>query len=281
MTKLCLIITFAVLTFSNCQSRAAEALDIDKDNPQHRNSLMFDLPVRVLEMPPVTEDEKQEKLVARDWEHRDILAQESMAKSTYKILFWSVVQLIFTATGTAALIYSLLLNRRATNAAIDVVKAERAWILYKDIAVNPFFGDAAEPNRLTKWVLTIRWRNGGRSPATDVVFASCIKFAGAGAPPPEFKLDSENKDGFTSSLGQEAETNGMPIDIRAEEYRDVLNNKRDLFVYGKVQYRDVYSSHIIRHTEFCYRVKFPALYDQNGFLVPIVRTETVGQNSIS
>ncbi|KAI1690848.1 hypothetical protein Ddc_24666 [Ditylenchus destructor] len=122
---------------------------------------------------------------------RNVVAQESVASSTERLLQLSCFQVFITIIGTIALVYTLMLNRRATNAAIESCGLNVPGFYTQQSMFNPFFGDGRDPNRLTKWVLTVRWRNGGRSPALHCILGTFIAFRNLEDDVPNFVVKPE------------------------------------------------------------------------------------------
>lgn len=86
---------------------------------EQRNPAPFSVPVRILENPEQSEADKRSQQEASQREIEDLAAQQGMAKGTQDIVWLNKLQLALAFAGTLALLYSIALNRRATNAAVQ------------------------------------------------------------------------------------------------------------------------------------------------------------------
>lgn len=145
------------------------------------------IPIRITEVPPNTDVERQLQEDALEREVDDLRAQQSMAEATSKIVNLSWFQLLLAAIGTAALVYSLYLNRLATSAALEAVRAERAWVLFRTTYDHKLRNALIEDKKVKDGLaLEVVFSNAGRSPAIDTMFYGDWRFIKHGDPLPTF-----------------------------------------------------------------------------------------------
>lgn len=189
-----IILAFGLIGLGHCvvYGQSPEDAKGDKANAERSepsdqsksNQIVF--PVRILENPPKTEADQRDEQEAEQREKEDLVAQQSVAESTEKILWLSGLQMILAVIGTGALIYSILLNRKATNAAVvgagaavsgadaarDAVEVARkmgdaqtrAWLGFNSYQILLNKGDNGLVHEIHFRLL---WKNYGITPALD------------------------------------------------------------------------------------------------------------------
>jgi hypothetical protein len=160
---------------------------------EERQSKPFSFPVRVLEKPAQTEADIRQEQEATKRDVEDLAAQQAMADATKEIVWYTKLQLALAVLGTLALLYSIKLNRRATNAAVTAnenalktfVGENRPWIrIDTEIVSDLTFGEAH-----ADLAIDVKAVNVGHSPAILANFH--IK---------ELHLFSENADDVVEAL---------------------------------------------------------------------------------
>jgi hypothetical protein len=142
----------------------------------------FSVPVRIIESPDEAQHTIQLQHDNSERELRNLFAQESVAKSTEKIVWLTILQCILAAIGTIALIYSLLLNRIATQAALHAAQAARDTVnissetakreLRAYVSVDPTKIGTVMIDKIIRVPLTIR--NCGNTPASDMSVCTAV-----------------------------------------------------------------------------------------------------------
>ena len=162
---------------SLAQESGEEALDQqtegDGQNAGKGSPAPLGLPVRILEDPEEVESAKRAQSRAEQREIDDLVAQQNAAEAAEGAFKVGIAQTILAFFGTLALIYSLLLNRTATKAAVDAVKvSERTGVAQ----VRAYVGIAVSEVRLTGGPITtdIEFKNFGQSAARNT--GICIKW---------------------------------------------------------------------------------------------------------
>lgn len=231
------------------------------------------LPVRILEEPEQSEDAKRQEKEAAEREIEDLAAQKSMAESTEEIVFWTMLQFALAFLGTCALIYSLFLNRRATNAAVaaanaarDAIGVERAWLMWQNFVI----GDVKDSEvdglfvKDSTYFLAV-WINSGRSPAVDVRCSIQFRVVETDADTPTFEPiytdDGKDKLGI---MGPAKMLTSAKRALSQFENMEFRARTKKLIIFSSVSYRDVYHPEEIRRTEVCYEVMPQGLVTENG-----------------
>lgn len=150
-----------------------------QNNDGNKGAPSFSVPVRILAEPEQSEDAKRQQQITSQREIEDLAAQKSMAESAKQTVWLTVLSFALAIVGTGALIYSLLLNRSATKASNEAVKAAiesnriasanaqtelRAWIAYKEWSL----GGIGSPGSVEQFQFTIEWVNIGSTPASNI-----------------------------------------------------------------------------------------------------------------
>ncbi|MBW8321565.1 MAG: hypothetical protein K0M49_15950 [Arenimonas sp.] len=258
---------------SSANSNAAES--VAQSDPIEDIPRPAAIPIRVVEDRADEERVKQrgEQTVIREW--RDLDAQESMAASTEQLVnisWWqlslSVAGTLVAAVGTGGLVYSLILNKKATDAAIaavdaarDALGAERAWVM--------MVGQTAysSPNAFTDTGLNeqigiaLRWRNDGRSPALNMKAHMQLSVTASSDTLPDLS-PHDAKDGEQGSvLGPGSEVATGPVYIPRPLFDQLSRHEKALYVYGRVAYIDTFRQDVQRVTEGLYLVEINMVAD--------------------
>lgn len=115
---------------------AIEDAGVSQTEGESGEASHFPLHIRIVAYPEEAERAERRAEDAAQRERDDLAAQQSMAESTEQIVVISLQKLILGAFGTSitaignfSLLYSLILNKRSTKAAIDAVEISRfnAW----------------------------------------------------------------------------------------------------------------------------------------------------------
>jgi len=111
-----------------------------------------------------------------------------------------------------------------------------------------------DTGRVAEWRFTPQWRNSGQTPARRVRhLTNAILFDMAGMPL-DFDFPDNERNGPDRTVGRvigPAFTVGGPeFQIDASIFRDIMRRHR-FFVWGWIEYRDVFSNTPIRRAEWC------------------------------
>ncbi len=173
-------------------------------------------------------------------------------------------------------------SHRAAQAAIDAVTAERPWVLTNGFETNMardavIFGEVHRE----AFILRIKWKNFGRSPAINVNMYTDYKVTDLGAPIPKFKRPEQDElRAGSMAPGSQAVTNliAFPIDV----YNKMSNREVDIYVYSAASYKSTNNTEI-NFSEQCSVLSVNGhLLEENGTLSPNVGLGPIGpQNSVS
>jgi len=201
---------------------------------------------------------------------RDLVAQEEMAKWARLSFIVALVSSIVSGLGLLALIYSLRLNRRATNAAQSAVAVaretnesqSRAWLSAACQLGTPSEGFTHYGIEGIYFNVSCQAKNHGRSPATGVSFHSEIALLGKDTLAP-----TEMMNKYCDSIRERADQDADAIfpDSIASLGHTVFLSKRDIetdlatkdfkmispVVYGCLNYKTLHTKGV-RQTRFIY-----------------------------
>ncbi len=222
------------------------------------------LPVRILEQPKQSEADKRSQQEAAEREKQDLSAQQAMASGTKWLVWLSIAQIVLAFFGTIALIYSILLNRRATNAAVQansntIIAIEqeqanaqrqlRAYILVRECRIDSFF-----VGLVPKAVVTIE--NFGQTPAAKMVGVINIHITQTEDENNQTVADEEFF-AVRESESPLAPSGKVPMTIETKEvvsehnFQQVISGAKSVFVFGRIEYVDSFDEP--RRTEFRFR----------------------------
>ncbi|MFA5170636.1 MAG: hypothetical protein WC426_03640 [Sulfuriferula sp.] len=207
-----------------------------------------------------------------DHSARDLAAQEAMAKWARFSFFIALVSAIVSGLGLLALLYSLLLNRKATAAAQSAVAVaretnesqSRAWVSATCVLEQPKVGETHAGIEGIYFNVICHAKNHGRSPATGVSFHAEMALVGIDTPSPEElmrKYCDEIRgwaDGDADAIFPETNATfghmvflsfeNIQANIALKEFKSVTP-----VVYGCLNYKSIYTKGV-RQTRFVYHV---------------------------
>jgi hypothetical protein len=258
------------------------------------------IPIRIVEEPEKAQDAQRQQKESSQREVEDLLAQQSMAKATEEIVVWTRLQFLLAFFGTGALIYSLHLNRKATNAAVaaseaarDAIGVERAWVTH----LFPHYGNVADSRviiptpegQVEKYIKSglifrIAWQNSGRSPALGVIYYGVHRIIGVDDAIPAFEA-------HFNELGNAGAV--LPTGLPTAHYSAVLDDHEaakfraqqvGVVLYAKAAYFDVFSGKSrdmtkVRYSEICWRAVHHGgtIRDGDGREVEAISFDFVGE----
>lgn len=139
--------------------------------------------------------------------------------------------------------------------AADSAYSERAWISQEraepGTAKNLFMNGVIHKENL---LVSLVWRNTGRSPATNVNIFTTSKVLAAEDPVPVFEESGPFLEERKGILGPTIAAAGEMQVIVDNDVINVKTGKSNWYVYSKVTYGTVFEPHITRTAESCFRV---------------------------
>lgn len=154
----------------------------------------------------------------------------------------------------AHLISSLDATERAASAAERSAKisgqslstAQRAFVFLKGFDSIPNIFE----NVLKEYVIFAYAENAGVTPAQDVRFASSIQMQRGSAPQvPFFKTDFTGSS--TSVMGPRSQVRSGYLPVSAGDLYDCWLGKTKIFIWMRLEYRDIFSQELLHHHEQC------------------------------
>ncbi|MBC7945486.1 MAG: hypothetical protein H7X91_09565 [Burkholderiales bacterium] len=141
-----------------------------------------------------------------------------------------------------------------TEAAKDVLKAERAWMtpvkVDQHLVVN---GD-----QLGGISFYAKWINSGRSPALQAGMWCAMRIEPRHADYPFFERINVPDNAI---VGQGATVNSASRTISGQEFIDFMDGRLFVYFYSFVNYKDVFTDSV-RKTEFCIRISFVSIIEK-------------------
>jgi len=185
-----------------------------------------------------------------------IVAQQALAdQRSATMVAWCVgVGSLFGIGATTYFAWhSLRVAKKTANYAADTLKSERAWITpqFPKLEWEGNLGSDRLPFRGSPGV-RIKWENTGRSPAVDVRYAITSYFQSKGQPAPTFADFSDFLEIPALGVGACVTPNGPKIN--ADDLKHFIDGKLDLYVYSRVEYRDLYTNDQVRVSEVSFQL---------------------------
>lgn len=203
---------------------------------------------------------------------RDLAAQEAMARWAKLSFLVAVVSATVSGLGLIALLFSLMLNRKATAAAQSAVEvaretnesASRAWVSAVCMLEKPTVGMTQAGVKGIYFNVACQAKNHGHSPATGVSFHAEIALLGKSMPSPDEQMkkycDSirERSDHDAEAIFPDASaTLGhmvfLPLRDIEEDMADKDFKMISPVVFGCLNYKSIYTQGV-RQTRFVYHV---------------------------
>ncbi|MCF7746896.1 hypothetical protein GLP43_04860 [Sulfitobacter sp. M39] len=243
----------------------------------------FGIPVRIIEEPKQSEVFVRQQREATEREIKDLVAQQNMADATDQIVLLTKLQFVLGLLGTTALIYTLYLNWRSTEAAVKTAQAERAWLISHGFDSGPINGFVDDVRTKNGFAVIANWKNAGRSPSINTECYTEHKLINPGEKTPVFQPGPHEGEIKTASIGPGNVVSGPMRALNDADAETVRNGSRTMIVYSRMTYRDIFADTPIRHSEICVAVEINGeIVDDDGKKVPRVTFMPVGsQNTIS
>lgn len=203
---------------------------------------------------------------------RDLAAQEAMAGWAKLSFLVALVSATVSGLGLIALLFSLMLNRKATTAAQSAVEvaretnesSSRAWVSAVCMLEKPTVGMTQSGVKGIYFNVTCQAKNHGHSPATGVSFHAEIALLGKNTPSPNEQMKTycdsirERSDHDADAIFPETSaTLGhmvfLPLRDIEEETADQDFKMIAPVVYGCLNYKSIYTQGV-RQTRFVYHV---------------------------
>jgi hypothetical protein len=142
---------------------------------------------------------------------------------------------------------------RATREAL--VTTERAFVFLDDFEPDwtlqhPTVGS---PPRLRRFIAKPRWRNSGTTPTRNMTIT--VNWSHwQGEMPTNFSFAYGEGASMRMFLGPQASEWSAPIEIPANVATDALNGSTQIYIWGRVDYEDIFNATNPHFTQWCYRL---------------------------
>ena len=178
------------------------------------------------------------------------------ALATITISIFTLVLVIVTRRQAILTKEAVRISERA------LISTERAFVFLEDFDPEIVYGrrgtQSGASNNLTVSQLAIRprWRNGGNTPTKDMtVIVNWTPWPG-GLPGQFNYAYGENVVPTPMFLGPKATEWSEPIRIPAQVATAALHGGESIFIWGRVEYRDIFDKTRLHFTEWCYKLVF-------------------------
>lgn len=229
-----------------------------------------------------TSDQQDECKTCSEHEKADLYEQRRMAKAAEQ-------QALFTVIGSGLVVLSLIFTgwaafeaSRAARAAQDAIMTERAWMSQSGFETarlpNLFIDDQPAGEGFG---IVLRWKNTGRSPAVHTQAVSWHRLVEPHSHIPVFPTVMGT--GIGSNVGPGEPVTGVLRTISEADYKSLLKGSLDMYIYGRIDYEDIFTPGHKRHSEVCAKVEFNGEHvDEMGRRIPRVVLIPQGpQNTVS
>jgi hypothetical protein len=220
----------------------------------------------VVKIAPTPKSEADAAAEAKDRQEKAKL-DTALVKFNGDLAFYTLILAIVAALQFIALFVQAILLRgtlKATTAAANIAKdalisTERAFVFLEDF--DPVWtiglrGSGDNNREFRHFAIRLRWRNNGTTPTRNMTVI-------VNWHPTQGNLP----DGFPYSYGEGVEPSPMflgpqatewseAIDIPANVATAALKGTENLFIWGRVEYRDIFDDTPLHFTEWCYKMVF-------------------------
>lgn len=176
----------------------------------------------------------------------DLCAQWKAADAAGDAAKWAFVSIFVSLIGLAGVFVTFRETRRTAKAAEDALKLDRAWLTPVNVECSIITDDGGE-----KIQSMVRWRNTGRSPALKAIASGRAEIVDKDAPAVEMeRIDPDGQPFATVGAGDEMF--GPMIRVGEIGTPQILAHEKDLHVYARIEYEDVFHPGITRVSEAYY-----------------------------
>lgn len=174
---------------------------------------------------------------------------------------------VITALATIAIaaftvVLAVVTNRQARLTKEALVTTERAFVFLEDFDSDWAYQPQAV-NKITRLLVSLRWRNSGATPTKNMTVAvNWTHWMG------DLPMGFQHEYGdarLRMFLGPQATEWSTPIEIPSHVASAALKGDGHIFIWGRVDYEDIFNGTRPHFTEWCYRMK---LNDRDNKLHP-------------
>ena len=162
----------------------------------------------------------------------------------------SAVAAVVIASFTVVLVVVSRTQARLTREAL--IKTERAFVFVEDFVTDWSF--AVQERRLDRFLIKPRWKNNGTTPTRNMTIAvNWTHWMGDLPPAFEYKYGEARTRMF---LAPQATEWSAPIVVPPHVATQAFRGDGHIFVWGRVDYADIFDHTKPHFTQWCYRVIF-------------------------
>jgi len=155
------------------------------------------------------------------------------------------------AAFTAALFIAT--NRQAKLTRQALITTERAFVFLEDFDCDLSFQSGRGPNlTVTRLTVRPRWRNNGTTPTRNMRVA--VNWSHWSGPMPTGFDYAYGDSSALMFLGPQATEWSAPIEIPPHVATAALSGNLRIFIWGRVDYQDIFNDSRPHFTEWCYRL---------------------------
>ena len=161
---------------------------------------------------------------------------------------------------------SVVAAQRSAKAAEEAGYRDRAWVCLDAIhtysSSNIGLNGAPPQNGI---LITARWKNSGKTPATDGTSRIDFKIIGLGEPIPKFAADLEPQ---KSVIGPESIIYSKECFIPLSDVHLIMQRRKVLVIHSRVEYRDIFENAILRISEVTAVSNYAGQKTEDGITTP-------------
>lgn len=147
--------------------------------------------------------------------------------------------------------------RTTRNAVLDAARqhavSNRAFVYLRNLATVAFCDLKEGRSELSDWRITLEWKNSGNTPAKNGMVSLDWNIT-EGALPADFQYSYSNPVQIIF-VGPQAKISCGTIDVPNAELTKVAQGTQRIFIWGCIQYRDIFPKSRAHHTKFCVEVQ--------------------------
>jgi hypothetical protein len=185
-----------------------------------------------------------------------------MAEWAFYVIIVSGCSVVVTGIGVVYVALTLRATRDAveetrkgTAAAQEMVYAERAWMSFVKTMTDILEHYKAANRFIARGIgVSLHFVNTGRSPAIDVYMCTLYEIIDFGSQIPAFEPDAPDVVKLARGpVGPDISIPSEVIYLDESQVMELANRQKQLIVYCKIEYRDIFLQSVTRHTETCGR----------------------------
>lgn len=165
---------------------------------------------------------------------------------------------LLTAVATGVIACFTIILARVTSRQVGLTKDELTTTQRAFVFLENFDTDVAvrNDNAITKFIVKLLWKNAGTTPTRNMIVQANWTEIGAPLPPAGALERYDDHLKLTMFLGPQATEWSTPIDIPPSVATSAWKGNTTIFIWGRVDYEDIFAGTKPHFTRWCYRIYF-------------------------